>query len=159
MSERIARLKENLNAARSKLNEALDLIGEREDEQIYSEGAQWTLRQLAIHLALADTGHNRMVWHYAEGKEFIPADYDINRYNKRSVEKKAEMTLAQARDSLKQSREEFITWLDAVEDESVLDKTGRHPIMKILTLEEIIGIMGNHEIGHANDIMAMVASN
>ena len=111
MSERIENHKKRLAEARQKLNQAFESIGERSDEQIYSEGAQWTLRQLAIHLALADTGHNRMVYSYAKGKEFIPADYDINRYNKRSVEKKAEMTLAQARESLAQSRAEFLEWL------------------------------------------------
>lgn len=159
MSERIATLKQNLSDARSKLNEALDSIGDRADEQIYSDGAQWTLRQLAIHLALADAGHNRMVWSYADGKEFIPADYDIERYNKGSVQKKAEMTLAQARESLNQSRVEFLSWLDALEDDSVLDKTGRHASLRILTLEQIIGVMCSHEINHANDIMAMVATN
>ncbi|MGJ3237454.1 MAG: DinB family protein [Anaerolineae bacterium] len=156
MSQRIATLKQNLTQARSTLNQALDRAQDHADEQIYSEGAQWTLRQLAIHLALADIGHNQMVWQYAQDKEFIPADYDINRYNKRSVEKQDEMTYAQARASLAQSREAFIAWLDALDDDSVLDKTGRHATLRILSLEQIIGIMYQHEIAHANDIMGMV---
>lgn len=159
MSEKVAQLKQNLATARATLNQAFDTIGDRGDEQIYSEGAQWTLKQLAIHLALADTGHNRMVFSYAGDKEFIPADYDIERYNKRSVEKNAEMTLDEARASLKNSRQEFITWLDALADESVLQKTGRHPILKILTLEQIIGIMCSHEESHAKDMMAMLTTN
>jgi uncharacterized damage-inducible protein DinB len=157
MSESIDYHKNRLAESREKLNQALDLIGDRADEQIYSEGAQWTLRQLAIHLALADTGHNRMMYNYAEGKEFIPADYDLERYNKRSVEKKEEMTLAQARELLAQSRAELLEWLDSIEDESILDKTGRHATMKIMSLSEIMDFMAGHEEGHADDIMAMLA--
>ena len=159
MSEKIEQLKQNLSDARATLNQAFDAIGNREDEQIYSEGAQWTLRQLAIHLALSDMGHNRMVFSYANDKDFIPADYDIERYNKRSVEKQAEMTLQEARESLANSRQEFITWLDNLDDETILQKTGRHATLRIMTLEEIIGIMSGHEDAHAQDMMAMLASN
>lgn len=157
MSERIDYHKKRLAESREKLNQVFDSIGERGDEQIYSEGAQWTLQQLAIHLALADTGHNRMVYRYAEGKEFVPEDYDINRYNKRSVEKSAEMTLAQSRESLAQSRSEFLEWLDNLEDESILDKTGRHATLKIMTLSEIMDTMAGHEEAHADDMIAMLA--
>lgn len=157
MSEKIAQLKQNLDKARTALNEAFDLIGDRGDEQIYSEGAQWTLNQLAIHLALADIGHNRMVMSYAADKEFIPVDYDIERYNKRSVEKKADMTLQQSRASLKQSREDFIVWLDRVEDDSIFQKTGRHAILEIMTVEQIIGVMCYHEENHAKDMVAMLS--
>ena len=156
MSERIAALRQRLHESRERLNTIFDQIGDRGEEQIYSEGAQWTIRQLAIHLALADKGHNQMVYHYAEGKEFIPADYDIERYNKRSVEKSDEMTLEQARASLSQSRSEFLAWLDNLEDESVLDKTGRHATMKILPISDIIGIMAKHEDGHSADLEAML---
>ncbi len=159
MSEKIEQLKQNLSNARATLNQAFERIGNRADEQIYSEGAQWTLRQLAIHLALSDMGHNRMVFSYANDKDFIPADYDIERYNKRSVEKQAEMTLQEARESLANSRQEFIAWLDNLDDETILQKTGRHATLRIMTLEEIIGIMCGHEEAHAQDMMAMLASN
>ena len=156
MSERLEVHKQKLAESRAKLNEALDRIGDKSEQQIYSEGAQWTIRQLAIHLALADSGHNRMLDYYAQGKEFIPADYDIERYNKRSVEKQAEMTLQQARDALAQSRQELLTWFDNQPDDSFLDKTGRHANLRILSLSQIIEVMCNHEIAHANDILALL---
>ena len=156
MSERLESHKQKLAESRATLNAALDRIDTRGDEQIYSEGAQWTLRQLAIHLMLADKGHNNMISHYAAGKEFIPADYDIERYNKRSVEKQAEVTLEQAREALAQSRRELLAWFDAQPDDSFLDKTGRHANLKILTISQIIDVMCNHEIGHANDIETML---
>jgi hypothetical protein len=156
MSERLEAHKQKLAESRVTLNAALDRVGTRADEQIYSEGAQWTVRQLVIHLMLADKGHNNMIAHYAEGKEFIPADYDIERYNKRSVDKQPETTLEQAREALTQSRRELLAWFDAQPDDSFLDKTGRHANLKILTISQIIDVMCGHEIGHANDIVAML---
>lgn len=157
MSERIAVLKARLAVARERLNRALDAISERAEEQIYSEGAQWTVRQLAIHLMLADTGHNRMVSHYAEGKDFIPADYDIERYNKRSVDKQSHMSLSEIRAALAASRAEFLAWLDSQTDDAFLDKTGRHANLKILSIEQIIGVMASHEEGHSADMEALLS--
>ncbi len=156
MSERLEQHKQQLADSRAQLLDALQRIGERGDEQIYSDGAQWTLRQLAIHLALADAGHNNMIYHYAEGKEFIPADYDIERFNKRSVEKRAEMTLEQAMAGLNQSREELLAWFDAQPDDSFLDQSGRHASLRIMTISEIIDTMAEHERGHTHDILAML---
>jgi len=156
MSERLEEHKQRLAQAREKLNGALDAIGDKGDEQLYSDGAQWTLRQLALHLAISDIGHNNMIFHYAEGKEFIPADYDINRYNRRSVEKRDEMTLQEARASLAQSRENLLAWFDNAPDDSFLDKTGRHANLKILTISEITDVMVGHESTHADDILAML---
>jgi hypothetical protein len=156
MTERLEQHKQQLADSRARLLEALERIGERGDEQIYSEGAQWTLRQLAIHLALADAGHNNMIDHYTQGKEFIPENYDIERYNKRSVDKSGDMTLEQAIAALHKSRAELLAWFDAQEDDGFLDKQGRHASLRILSISEIIAVMAAHELGHTKDIMAML---
>lgn len=155
MATRIEQHKQRLAEARALLNRALEQIGDQGETPIYSDGAQWTLRQLVIHLALADKGHNRMLLHYAEGKEFIPADYDMERYNKRSVEKQDSTTLAQAREMLAATRAELLAWLDQ-QDDAILDKTGRHASLKIMTLSEIMDVMAAHEEEHANDILTML---
>lgn len=159
MGERLEKHKARLAAARARLEAALDQAEALGEQQIYSDGAQWTLRQLAIHLAIADKGHNGMVLNYAEGKEFIPADYDLQRYNKRSVERQAEMTLEQARESLRQSRAELLAWFDTISDESVLDKEGRHANLQIMPISRILDIMAGHEELHAADIEAMAQQN
>lgn len=156
MSERLENRKQVLAESRAKLMDALERIGNRGDEQIYSDGAQWTLRQLVIHLALADKGHNQMIYRYAQGEEFIPEDYDVDRYNQRSVEKSDAMTLEQAIAALNQSRAELLAWFDEQEDDSFLDQSGRHPMMRILSLYQIITVMSQHEVGHADDILAML---
>ena len=111
MNEKIEQHKQKLSASREYLNDAFDKVGERWDEQVYSDGAQWTIRGLAIHLMLADKGHNRMVMGAAVGENIIPEDYDIERFNKRSIEKRAEVSVDEIRAALATSREELLIGL------------------------------------------------
>jgi hypothetical protein len=40
----------------------------------------------------------------------------------------------------------------------VLDKTGRHATMQILSLSQILEVMAKHEEAHAKDMMALLAN-
>jgi hypothetical protein len=151
MSERIKQIKVELAEARQYLEHILDSVGDRWDTQVYSDGAGWTIKQLAIHLSDADRGTNSQVIGIAAGREVIPADFDLNRYNKRAVEKRIEMSIEDVRKSLNTTRAELLAWLDTIDD-TALETKGRHATMRILSVGEILGIMAAHERGHANDI-------
>lgn len=151
MSERITQHKEKLVAARARLNEVFDQVGDRWDTQVYSEGAAWTIHQLALHLMITDKGHNNMLMGIAKGENTVPEDFDLERYNKRSVEKNAETTIDQIRQGLSTTREQLNTWLDTIDD-ATLEKKGRHGSMHILTISQILDVMAGHERDHANDI-------
>src|SRR5688572_13660248 len=111
MSERIARIKENLADARAYLNSVLDKVGDRWDSQVYSEGAAWTVKQLATHLMITDKGHNNTIKGIADGNEVIPADFDLERFNRRSVEKRGEVSYDEIRSALATTAAERDTWL------------------------------------------------
>jgi hypothetical protein len=151
MSERFEAIKVKLDAARAHLNQVLDTVGDRTEVQVYSDGAAWNVRQLAIHLSDADRGQSNLVKAIAIGQDPTPADFDLDRYNKRSVEKRAEMTFEQTRESLAATRADLYEWLNA-QDESILPKKGRHASLHILSIEQIFDVMANHERDHANDI-------
>jgi hypothetical protein len=151
MSERIDRIKRDLADGRARLNHVLDNVGDRWDTQVYSDGAAWTVRQLGIHLVVTDKGHNNMVQAIARGENTIPEDFDLDRFNKRSVEKRAEMTPEEIRAGLKATEAERSAWLDTIDD-ATLDKEGRHGSMRILTVEGILGVVASHDRDHANDI-------
>ncbi|MGB1287655.1 MAG: DinB family protein [Aggregatilineales bacterium] len=157
MSERIQRHINEITAAREELFAVLEQVGERGDEQLYSDGAAWTIRQLAIHLLMADKGHNGMLMTIAAGKELIPEDYDLERYNKRSVEKNANMSMANIITALKASRAELLDWLNSIND-ATLDKRGRHATLRVLSLSEILDIVAWHDGTHGKDIQAHLES-
>jgi uncharacterized damage-inducible protein DinB len=151
MSERIQQIKKDLAEARAWLDYVLDRVGERWDTQVYSDGAQWTVKQLAIHLMLSDKGQTRNIQSIAQGGEGVPADFDLQRYNKNSVEKRAEISVDEIRSALAASRAERDAWLDTLDD-ATLEKKGRHASMRILSIAEILDVMANHERTHAEDI-------
>ena len=151
MSDRIEKIKQDLANGRQRLNEVLDKVGDRWETQVYSEGAAWTVRQLAIHLVITDKGHNNMVAGIAKGENTIPEDFDLERFNRRSVEKRAEMTIPEIRAALNSTAAERNAWLDTIED-AKLDMQGRHGTLRVLTIEQILGVVANHDRDHANDI-------
>jgi hypothetical protein len=151
MSERIEKIKTNLADARQHLNAILDKVGDRWDTQVYSDGAAWTARQLAIHLMVTDKGHNNTLKGIANGEETIPADFDLERFNRRSVEKRAETSVKEARAGLAATAAERNAWLDSIDD-ATLDKKGRHGSMRVLSVEEILQVIVDHDRDHGNDI-------
>ncbi len=156
MSERIKQHKQALNDARAYLDRVLDAVGDQWDVQVYSDGAAWTVRQLAIHLADADRGQTRVIIGIANGEELIPPDFDVERYNRRSVEKRAEMTMPEVRQTLNDTRAQLLEWLDSIDD-AVLEKQGRHASLRVLTVGEFLRVMAAHERQHADDIARVLA--
>ncbi len=59
-------------------------------------------------MSISDKGLTNQAIGAAEGRETVPADFDLERYNRRSVEKNAAMTPDEARASLENSRAELL---------------------------------------------------
>lgn len=155
MSERTEKYAQRLASARTRLIDALEKAQPYADAQLYSDGAQWTIRQLAIHVMIADAGVTNIIKQIAIGENPVPADYDVNRYNARSVEKNAGVTIPQALAGMEQSRAHLIAWLSDLDD-TVLDKVGRHPLLQDLSLAQFLNVMALHENGHADDVEAFL---
>lgn len=151
MSERINALKKDLLQTRIYTNTVLDQVNDRWDEQVYSEGLQWTIKQLVHHLADADRGHNNQVMGIAEGRNIIPEDFDVERYNTSITRKTVEKSAEASRESLEKSRQQLLTWLDTLDD-NTLDKKGRHASLRIMSIENIVLFMAKHETDHVKDI-------
>lgn len=152
MSERIERIKSHLDQTRNHLNGILDQVGERWDTPVYSDGAQWTVHQLAIHLMLSSGGMGILVTRISQGEPGTSPDFDLEKYNRSSVEKRKDKTIEEVRQTLLDDRVKLLTWLDEIEDESVLDHVGRHAIGDMLSVEGFLMVIGDHEVMHAKDI-------
>lgn len=158
MSDRIAQHIEKIKASHANLNAILDTVpSQLWEQQIYSDGAQWTVRQLLLHLMISNAGQNKLIMGIASGKEMIPPDYDLERYNKRSVEKQAEVTPEQARAALAESHHALLAWLDSVDD-AVLDIIGRDVTLEMVTIEYMLEVVASHATDHAADIAKLVAT-
>lgn len=151
MSKSKDQIKAKLDEVRDYFERVLDAVGNRWEQQVYSDELQWNVRQILIHVADADRGHNRQAMGYAAGEKVIPDDFDVQRYNTRTTEKYADKTVEQARTELRESRAALLTWLDAV-DEAKLDIEGRHASGPIMPVRKMLRIQALHEQAHAQDI-------
>ena len=97
-------------------------------------------------------GEGLKVMGIAEGREVIPPDFDVERFNKRTTEKFAEKSAEQARAELEANRAELLAWLEAVED-AKLEIVGRHASLRMMAVRDILRLMTIHEKGHADDII------
>lgn len=149
---RLEEIKAELDAAREDLNRALDQVGERWETRVYSDGLQWTVRQLVAHLADAEKGHLNMAMGAVEGKDTIPEDFDIERYNASRTRKNAEKTVEESRESLAASREALNEWLFTLSAEQ-LNRKGRHATLRMMTVEQILRTNALHERMHTNDLI------
>lgn len=151
MSERINNVVEKLKESRAYWDAVIEQVGDRWETQVYADGLGWTVRQLVNHVADADKGHNNQVMNIAEGKDLIPPDFDIERYNKRVTEKTTEKSAEQSLEEMRVQRQALYEWLYLL-DESKLDVTGRHASLIVMTVEQILDVLANHERNHAQDI-------
>ena len=151
MSTRIETHKQQLADARASLNAIFDQVGDRWETTVYEDGLAWNARQIAVHLADADRGHTLQVMRCAEGHEVVPTDFDLERYNRRQTEKRANVTVEEARAALVTNRADLLRWPDTMAD-NVLDRTGRNAFLHIWPLWRFLDHMAAHERHHATDI-------
>jgi hypothetical protein len=144
-------IRQKFEQSRDTLYGILDQLGDRGNTPVYNEGLQWDVRQVVCHLADAQRGNLNQMVNIADGKDIIPADFDIERYNRRSTEKGAEKTIEQARAELDTFYANLFAWLEAVQPEQ-LERSGRHASLNIMTVRDILRLTLLHERGHIRDI-------
>src|SRR3954468_24154567 len=93
MSTRTDEIQQLLDQTHHTLRSVLDhlQIGDWE-KTIQDEDQQWTVRQIVSHLVDAQRGMTGQISKISVGEDIIPADFDLNRWNRRAVENQADKT-------------------------------------------------------------------
>ena len=145
---------QQLDASYARLTELFGRLSPADWERsIQEEDQQWTVRQLLVHLVDSQKGMTGQMMRISQGEEPIPPDFDLNRWNKRTVEKNAERTpddlLAQLATDYAKLKAFVATLPDAD-----LDKRGRHSSLVVMSVEEIARLIASHEIEHLQLIVS-----
>jgi len=152
MSDRKTRILTQLDQTRNRLTAVLDHLRPDDWEQpVQDEDQHWTVRQMVSHLADAQKGMTTQMRRINAGEETVPPDFDINRWNRRAVEKAADRAPDELRATLVTDRAALKQFLDGLSDLD-LDKQGRHSSLKIMSIEEIALLIGTHEREHTQVI-------
>jgi uncharacterized damage-inducible protein DinB len=152
MSDRKQAILDALAQGREHLTTVLGSLQPDDWEKTVQEGDQnWTVRQIVTHLADAQKGMTGQMTTINSGQEAIPADFDLDRWNKRAVEKGADKTPEILISALDEGRVKLLQFIDGLSDAD-MDKQGRHSSLKIMTIEQIALLIASHEVEHAQVI-------
>lgn len=155
MPDRKTEIIRRLDDSRAYLHSVIaDLTAEQWDTPVQQTDARWTARQMLGHLREAERGMTGQITRIAAGQESVPTDFDLNRWNKRQVEKLADKPAAEIAHELDDVRTNLKTVIAEL-SEADLDKRGRHGSLAIMSIEEILLLIADHETAHAQEIAAI----
>ena len=115
------------------------------------EGADWKARDVLSHAAVSEGSQLIVIQRVLAGQGGVPDDFDLNRYNRRSVQKQAERTPAELLDNIARDHAQALAALEALDDAD-LDKSGRHARGDTLTIAEFFQRITEHRRQHAEEL-------
>ena len=147
-----ATLRAKLEANRQELISTLQPLTEKQwNIVVFSEGEGWRVSDLLRHLVDAERSMTNLIDNIRKGGEGVPADFDLQRWNSRNVGKAKEKSPDVLFGELETNRIRLLELLDSIQDED-WDKQGRHGSLRMMTVEEILNLIADHESWHGNDI-------
>ncbi len=156
MSERKASLKRELQEARDALLAEIDQIVEGDwAKPTPVEG--WTVRDQLSHLAYNQPGQPKVIRSILEGRGGTSANFDLDYYNRRGLEKQKDKTVEQLKTELAAGHSETLRLLDEM-DEADLDKRGSHASAGETTVENIFHTIARHDREHTGYIRRALKS-
>src|SRR5258706_90386 len=76
------------------------------------EGAEWKARDVLNHVSISESGQLTVIQRVLAGQGGVPEDFDLNRYNRRAVQKQAERTVEDMLASIKRDHAQVLAALD-----------------------------------------------
>lgn len=147
-------IREALTSARQELLSLLSGLGEWQWAApvfTHEEEDGWSVADVLRHLASAERGMTATMKHIREGGEGVPTDFDLNRWNARTVAKTKDKVPAELLAEMEKNRERLFHFIDSLEPED-WRKQGRHASLRIMSIEEIARLTADHERRHTADI-------
>lgn len=153
VSDKKKSLIESAETTRAKV---LSVIESATDEQLQtkvsSHDEAWTILEVAKHLYVSEDGMVKLMQQIKNHKDpniipGVPTDFDRDRYNKRQVQKLEQLNKEDILTKLNESRDNFVKFVETLSEQD-FNKKGRHASLKVLSIEEIIKIIPEHEIEH-----------
>ena len=159
MPERKRWIEEWLGSSRRFLLSVIEAVRDEDWQHVaHDDEARWTARDVLAHVVGAEPSLLGLVTRaQAEGRYVPRPDFDLDFWNRRQVEKRAEKSPADLLAELDSNR---VATLKLLADlpESALDLPVRHPSYGDMTVEDVFRLIGFHERLHADEIRKVTAS-
>jgi uncharacterized damage-inducible protein DinB len=152
MDEKKEAVKGDLADARNGLFAVLQELRESAwDIPVYSEGETWTVADILRHLTASERDMTLLIERIRQGSGGVPEDFDLKRWNSRSIVKAESKSPADLQAEMYENRTYLLGMIDSIEPKE-WDIQGRHASLRIMTVEEILHLIADHERRHTVDI-------
>ena len=153
MSERKDKLRQTIKADDAASLAIFRRISPKQWEQPVpsDEGATWRARDVLNHVTISEGGQLVVIQRVLDGQGGVPEDFDLNRYNRRAVQKQAERTVDDMLTSIERDHAQVLAALDGM-SEADLDKTGRHARGDTLNVTQFFQRITEHRRQHAEEL-------
>jgi len=146
------KIAERLGDAAQRTQEFFDAIEDDQwCEQVYSEGANWTVQHILAHFVVTEASIARLVKYILQGLPGVPEDFDINKFNEREVRCFSKLPTDMVLERFLERRAETIELVSQMEDAD-LEKQGRHPWFGNAPVGDMIKLLYRHNQIHQRDI-------
>lgn len=157
MSDKKSEIIEKLNSVRATTKSVVAGLSEAQWAQaLYAEDAHWTVLDLLRHAVNAEPGMIAWMKQVQAGGEGVPADFDLNRWNDRIVQKNQGKTAVDLLADMETNRASLLAFMDTIQEED-WGKVGRHASMLMLSIEQVCHVIADHEAGHVEEIRQATA--
>ena len=125
------------------------------DQEIYTEGSTWTIRNVLSHFVTSERGLVKLFEQIRQGGAGAADDFSIDRYNAAQQEKTKEKSPQELLEQYKEVRANSVAWVSSL-NEAELEITGRHPFLGHTAIREMIKLLYVHNLNHYRDMKKVI---
>lgn len=131
------------------------LTDEQWKTEVYTEGDNWTVRDLLAHFVTSERGLLKLFERIRQGGPGAADDFSIDRYNARQQQKTRDLTTQELLEQFVEVRANAVEWVTGLSEDDLV-KEGRHPFLGQVRLTEMIKMLYLHNQVHIRDFRKLV---
>ncbi|HLE50743.1 MAG TPA: DinB family protein [Anaerolineales bacterium] len=121
------------------------------EQQVYTVGSQWRVRQVLAHFISAERAYQGYIRDVLQGGQGAPRDMDIDAFNDAEAPTLSVNPIAELISALRQARADTISLTETLE-ESDLARNGYHPWFGEKNLAWYLKMLYRHHTMHLQDV-------
>lgn len=119
-------------------------------QQVYTEGASWSVKYLLAHLAATEATVLETFRNLLAGGPGLAETFDIDAFNEREAARRSQVPPGVLLNSFSADRQALIKIVQTLREED-LDRRGRHPWLGWTTFREMLQLVYRHSMLHIRD--------
>lgn len=131
------------------------LTDEQWRTEVYTEGENWTVRELLAHFVTSERGLLKLFERIRQGDLGVTDDFSIDRYNARQQQKTRDLTTQELLEQYVEVRANAVEWVSGLSEDDLI-KEGRHPFLGQAQLTEMIKMLYLHNQIHIRDFRKLI---